>query len=126
MKKEIKDKKSPALLPIGNLEDELIEILTLTQENEVTNNNTETNKTLLFRGKPISWVTVPKTQTITRANAFGDDDIEEVTKKICHLIQYDGRQMGRDEFLKYVFPDYRKYSYKVRFKTDDIFRLGGN
>ena len=75
-----------------------------------------------FRGKPIEWVQQPKTAIIPAV--CGDDDCENVGKK--NLISYDGQLFTRVEFLKYAFPEYRKYPYRVRFKTDDIFRLGGN
>lgn len=119
---EKKENESPVLLPVGNLTDQPI----AKAEPEDEGKNTGADKPLLFRGKPISWVTVPQTKLITHANAFAEDETEEQTSGVRHLIQYDNRQMGRTEFLKLVFSDYRKYPYKVQFKTDDIFRLGGN
>ena len=71
---------------------------------------------LLFRGKPITWV----------ENAFGEDYIEERQSGVAHLIAYENKHFTREEFLKSVFPDYKRHPYKVKFKTDDIFRLGGN
>lgn len=119
---EKKENESPVLLPVGNLTGEPI----AKAEPEDEGKNTGADKLLLFRGKPISWVTVPQAKLITHANAFAEDETEEQTSGVRHLIQYDNRQMGRTEFLKLVFSDYRKYPYKVQFKTDDIFRLGGN
>ena len=81
---------------------------------------------LLFRGKPITWVEVPRKETITHENAFGEDYIEERQSGVAHLIAYENKHFTREEFLKSVFPDYKRHPYKVKFKTDDIFRLGGN
>ena len=81
---------------------------------------------LLFRGKPIAWVEVPQKETIRHENAFGDDYIEERQSGVRHLITYENRNYTREEFLKFAFPDYKRSPYKVNFKTDDIFRLGGN
>ena len=76
----------------------------------------------IFRGRPIEWVQQAK--TVINPAVCGDDDCENVG--IQNLISYDGQIFTRKEFLKYAFPEYRKYPYKVQFKTDDIFRLGGN
>lgn len=119
---EKKEIENPVLLPVGNLTGEPI----AKAEPEGKGKNTGADKPLLFRSKPISWVTVSQTKLITHTNAFAEDVMEEETGGVRHLIQYENRQMSRTEFLKSVFPDYRKYPYKVQFKTDDIFRLGGN
>ena len=119
---EKKENESPVLLPVGSLTDQPI----AKAEPEDEGKNTGADKPLLFRGKPISWVTIPQIKLITHANAFAEDETEEEAGGVRHLIQYENRQMSRTEFLKSVFPDYRKYPYKVQFKTDDIFRLGGN
>ena len=81
---------------------------------------------LTFRGKPIEWVEVPKIETITHENAIGEDYIEERQSGVRHLIAYENKNLEREGFLKTVFPDYKNCPYKVKFKTDDIFRLGGN
>ena len=87
---------------------------------------TSTAKPLTFRGEPIEWVTVPKIKTAKTANAIGEDETEECLDGMRHLIAYQGKMQSREGFLKSVFPDYKKYPYKVRFQNDDIFRLGGN
>ena len=122
MENEKKEIESPVLLPTGSLGDRPIETATL--EDKATSERADTP--LLFRSKPISWVTIPQKKIIAHANAFDDDEIEEQITGVRHLSQYDNRQMSRTEFLKSVFPEYRKYPYKVQFKNDDIFRLGGN
>ena len=81
---------------------------------------------LTFRGKPIAWVEVPKTETKILENAIGEDYIEERQSGVRHLIAYENKHFIREDFLKSAFPDYKKHPYKVKFKTDDIFRLGGN
>lgn len=79
-----------------------------------------------FRGRPIEWVEVVERKTIVTPAAFGEDDVSEVPSNKQHFIHYDGRLYTRVEFLKYAFQEYRKYPYRVKFKKDDIFRLGGN
>lgn len=81
---------------------------------------------LIFRGKPIEWVEAPQKTTIIHKNAIGEDYIEERQSGVRHLIAYENKNLEREGFLKTVFPDYKKCPYKVNFKTDDIFRLGGN
>lgn len=80
----------------------------------------------LFRDLPISWDAVSKTKITVSENAFGEADIEEEPDGKRHLINYDGTQYTREQFLRRVFPEYKKYPYKVKFKTDDVFRLGSN
>lgn len=58
-------------------------------------------------------------------SAFGEDDTED-RNSTRHLILYEGKQQTRKEFLKSAFQEYRKYPCKVQFRTDDIYRLGGN
>ena len=93
-------------------------------KNKIT--GTSAAKPLTFRGEPIEWVTVPKTKTAKTANAIGEDETEECCDGMRHLIAYQGKLQSREEFLKSVFPDYKKYPYKVRFQNDDIYRLSGN
>ncbi|MFR3787376.1 MAG: hypothetical protein ACLTWR_08800 [Agathobaculum desmolans] len=79
------------------------------------------------RGKPASWVVVPIIKKTVFPNAFGADEEEAEQSGARHLIKYDGERQSRGEFLERLFPgEYKKYPYKVQFKTDDIFRLGGN
>lgn len=97
------------------------------QQGEAENKTYRTRDSpLTFRGEPIAWVSVPKTTTEVQENLFGDDEIDEQTTGVRHLIQYQDKALKRSDFLAMVFPEYRKYPYKVKFKTDDIFRLGGN
>ena len=70
---EKKENESPVLLPVGSLTDQPI----AKAEPEDEGKNTGADKPLLFRGKPISWVTVPQTKLITHANAFAEDEAEE-------------------------------------------------
>lgn len=92
-------------------------------EDEDKNENAA--KSLTFRGQPIAWVTVPQKRTVIHKRAF-DEETEEVTEGIRHLIDYQNRQQTRGEFLAAAFPDYRKCPYKIDFKNDDIYRLSGN
>lgn len=79
------------------------------------------------RGKPASWVVVPIIKKTVFPNAFGADEEEQEQRGASHLIEYDGKRQSRGEFLERLFPgEYKKYPYKVCFKTDDIFHLGGN
>ena len=79
---------------------------------------------LFFRGEPIAWEVVTTKKTKIIEGAFSDDEIEREGKQ--HFIQYRGQQYRRDGFMKAVFPEYKKYPYKVKFLTDDIFRLSSN
>ena len=82
---------------------------------------------LTFRDKPIAWVVAPTMRKSILPNAFGEDEIVEEQRGVKHLIDYEGKQFSREEFLTMAFPgEYKKYPYKVHFKSDDIFRLGGN
>ncbi len=78
-----------------------------------------------FRGYPISWVTVEKTKEIVIEAAFGDDMIEKRPYK-HHYIKYCDKLYRRNDFMEAYFSEYKKYPYKVKFKTDDIFLLSGN
>lgn len=79
-----------------------------------------------FRGSPIAWVEEPKIKRTVTANAFGPDEIRGEYNGCRHLITYDGRTYEREEFLRSVFQEYKKYPYRVKPLTDDIFRLGGD
>lgn len=79
-----------------------------------------------FRGQPIAWVDEPKTKTIVTANAFGPDEIRVKPDGCRHLIAYDGHTYEREEFLRSAFQEYKKYPYRVKPLTDDVFRLGGD
>ena len=82
---------------------------------------------VFVRGKPASWVVVPIIKKTVFPNAFGADEEEQEQRGASHLIEYDGKRQSRGEFLERLCPgEYKKYPYKVCFKTDDIFRLGGN
>lgn len=124
MEHEKKEIGASALLPLPNLND--LPSREAAGEDKAQDNNASASAPLTFRGEPISWVTVPQNRTIVHANAIGMEDREEQETGVRHLIEYQGKQQKRGEFLKTVFPDYKKYPYKVRFKNDDIFRLGGN
>ena len=78
---------------------------------------------LLFRGKPIAWVDVPKTKSVIVPNAIGEDGTEERITGKQHLISYGGKRYQREEFLTAMFPDYKKFPYRVKFKNEDVFRL---
>lgn len=82
---------------------------------------------LLFRGLSIAWVAVAKTKTVLVSEcAFdGDDDTRDVENR-NHLIAYKGNTKTRRDFMKSEFDEYRMHPYKVKFLTDDVFRLGGN
>lgn len=79
-----------------------------------------------FRGSPIAWVEEPKIKRTVIVNAFGPDEIREEYNGCRHLITYDGRTYEREEFLRSLFQEYKKYPYRVKPLTDDIFRLGGD
>lgn len=79
-----------------------------------------------FRGLPIAWIDEARTKSVTTRNAFGEDDISEIVTGKRHLIAYDGKNYEREEFLKSVFDEYKKYPYRVSFRAGDILRLGGN
>ena len=81
---------------------------------------------LLFRGKPIAWVDVPKTKSVIVPNAIGEDGTEERITGKQHLISYGGKRYQREEFLTAMFPDYKKFPYRVKFKNEDVFRLNAN
>ena len=81
---------------------------------------------LLFRGKPIAWVDVPKTKSVIVPNAIGEDGTEERITGKQHLISYEGKRYQREEFLTAMFPDYKKFPYRVKFKNEDVFRLNAN
>ena len=68
---------------------------------------------LLFRGKPIAWVDVPKTKSVIVPNAIGEDGTEERITGKQHLISYGGKRYQREEFLTAMFPDYKKFPYRV-------------
>lgn len=77
-----------------------------------------------FRGYPISWVTVEETKEKVIEGAFCDLTEEYPAKK--HFIEYQGKRYRRNDFMEAHFTEYKKYPYKVKFKTDDIFLLSGN
>lgn len=77
-----------------------------------------------FRGYPISWVTVEETKEKVIEGVFCDLTEERTAKK--HFIEYLGKRYRRNDFMEAHFTEYRKYPYKVKFKTDDIFRLSGS
>lgn len=81
---------------------------------------------LLFRGRPIAWVDVPKTKSVIVPNAIGEDGTEERITGKQHLISYGGKRYQREEFLTAMFPDYKKFPYRVKFKNEDVFRLNAN
>lgn len=81
---------------------------------------------LLFRGRPIAWVDVPKTKSVIVPNAIGEDGTEERITGKQHLISYEGKRYQREEFLTAMFPDYKKFPYRVKFKNEDVFRLNAN
>ena len=81
---------------------------------------------LLFRGRPIAWVDVPKTKSMIVPNAIGEDGTEERITGKQHLISYEGKRYQREEFLTAMFPDYKKFPYRVKFKNEDVFRLNAN
>lgn len=62
---------------------------------------------LLFRGRPIAWVDVPKTKSVIVPNAIGEDGTEERITGKQHLISYGGKRYQREEFLTAMFPDYK-------------------
>lgn len=80
----------------------------------------------LFRGKPIAWVDVPTKKTVVLPNAIGEDSTEERITGKQHRISYGGKLYQREEFLTAMFPDYKKFPYLVRFKSEDVFRLNAN
>ena len=73
---------------------------------------------LLFRG-------LPKTVLVAECACDGDDDTRDVENR-NHLIAYKGNTKTRRDFMKSEFDEYRMHPYKVKFLTDDVFRLGGN
>ena len=81
---------------------------------------------LLFRGRPIAWVDVPKAKTVIVPNAIGEDGTEERITGKQHRISYGGKLYQREEFLTAMFPDYKKFPYRVQFKKGDVFRLNAN
>ena len=42
------------------------------------------------------------------------------------LISVSVSPAGREEFLTAMFPDYKKFPYRVKFKNEDVFRLNAN
>jgi hypothetical protein len=84
--------------------------------------NEELSRNPTFRGKPIKWVVVDRMAKTN--NAFDPDETEKSGSN--HLIEYDGRRYKREEFLKAMFPEYKKHSNKVKFNNDDVFYLGNN
>ena len=46
-------------------------------------------------------------------NAIGEDGTEERITGKQHLISYGGKQYQREEFLTAMFPDYKKFPYRV-------------
>lgn len=79
-----------------------------------------------FRGKPIEWKIVEEVKTKEIPNAFTPDkpDIEEFIQKNNYIV-YDNKDYhGIDKFFQGVFPEYKKYPYKVNFLNDNIFYLG--
>ena len=84
--------------------------------------NDELSRNPKFRGKPIKWVKVER--TVKTNNAFCPDETEIDGNN--HLIEYEGLRYKREEFLKAMFPEYKKHPCKVRFNNDDVFWLGNN
>lgn len=84
----------------------------------------------VFRGEPIKMIQVSKPKKPIIIKNFidedGEDYIEERPDSKQYLISYRGTEYRREEFLKNVFPEYKKYPYKIKFNTDDIYLLGGN
>ncbi len=91
---------------------------------EETNSNSPAQESN-FRGQPISWIDVDETREQFFESAFGDDVTERWTCR-CHYIEYCGQKYCEDDFMKAHFAEYKKYPYKVDFKTKDIFRLSYN
>lgn len=89
----------------------------------------ERKRNPLFRGKLIKWVTEDKysKERITE-NAFDKDnpDIEQKMIGRQHLISYDGQIYTREQFLKSMYSEYKKYPYKVQFNNDNVFHLSSN
>lgn len=58
----------------------------------------------LFRGEPITWLTVPTTKTVVTANAFGESEASERPGRKNNFILYGGNQYKREEFYQMAFP----------------------
>ena len=58
----------------------------------------------LFRGEPITWLTVPTTKTVVTDNAFGDSEASERLGRKNNFILYGGNQYKREEFYQMAFP----------------------
>ena len=84
----------------------------------------EIEKYKYFRNKPIEWLLQDNTKITENIIDPATPLIEEIDNK-DHLIKYDGQIYEREEFLYAMFPEYKKYKYKVKFNTDNIFYLGG-
>lgn len=81
---------------------------------------------LLFRGLPIVWATSQESRRVVEESAVGADTISERPGRKVNLIDYNGQTYQKEQFYSAMFPDYKKYPYRVNFLTDDVFRLGGN
>ena len=81
---------------------------------------------LLFRGLPIAWAASQESRRVVEKNAVGADTISERPGRKVNLIGYNGQTYQKEQFYSAMFPDYKKYPYRVNFLTDDVFRLGGN
>ena len=90
------------------------------------------NNIYTINGKTAEWVTIDnyRTKTVITENAIDKDepDIEDrIYKSKLNHILYDGVvYKQREELLKVLFPEYKKFPLKVRFKNDDVFYLGSN
>ena len=81
-----------------------------------------------FRKKLIEWVAENKYTIKTTENAL-DATMpyeEQIFRGTRSLIKYEEQIYEREEFLREVYKDYKKYPYKVQLNNDDVFYLGSN